>query len=147
MTQVISATVHEVVYFGRKEGTRIEITTNGTSDFIYEKKFLPDGDSIIRSEDGDVGSFYCLSDNQNGFGGHTYKFKMFDGTTIEHKGPWSSRAGVINMLWPKKEPLVECVDVGKCNVITYVRKDVLERLGIKLEREEIWGGEIYFRAV
>lgn len=145
--KVLNAILREVVYFGRKEGYRIDITTMGESKPLYDQLRISEHEWILRGEDGDVGHMACLNDNHNGFGGCTQTYKLKQGGYIIWKGAWSSRAGVINQLWPNEEPLVECVDTSRLNIVTHVRKDVLERLGIKLKREIPWDGEIYYRPV
>lgn len=141
--QVISAIVNSSSFYGTPR-VCIDVVIKGESDYVYEL-IKQENELFVRGEDGDTGDFNALTNNHNGFGGSIKKFKLSNGQTINWAGPWSSRTGVINQLWPNKEPLVECV--SQYQVITYVRKDTLEKLGIKLMQTIDRDGEIYYRPV
>lgn len=59
----------------------------------------------------------------NGFGGSTFKGRMQDGTPFEYVGAWSSRAGVVNVLWPDRK----VVDVTVGYVATAIQADEIVR--------------------
>jgi len=68
----------------------------------YEKR----GSLYYAELDGYV-SFYAYSGPGDGFGGRTFPITIIDGTQVNLKGPWSSRAGCMNNAGFKK-----CVDVS-----------------------------------
>jgi len=68
----------------------------------YEKR----GSLYCTELDGYV-SFYAYSRPDNGFGGRVFPITMVDGSKVDLKGPWSSRAGCMNDAGFKK-----CVDVS-----------------------------------
>lgn len=103
----------------------VEVTDHDFNAFRYEQR-----DCLYRAELGDIASFFSYCAPGSGFGGHHYHITMLDGSKRTLIGPWSSRPGAINLLFPDREPLVDCVSTR--SMCTYVRKDVLERLGIKL---------------
>ena len=122
---------------------RIMIEIDGKVDhnqFRYEER-----DGLYRAEDeSGIASFFSYDGPSRGFGGAQWYIHMVDGPDRLLIGPWSSRCGVVNREYPDREPLVECV----CDcTVTYVRKDVLEALGIPLVREDKWESEIYYRPV
>jgi len=45
-------------------------------------------------------------ENQRGFGGAVYDITLVDGTKKSLRGPWSSRAGVVNAIFPDR-PVVD----------------------------------------
>jgi hypothetical protein len=74
-------------------------------DFVYDEKEL-DGCTLYfaKHEDGLVRFFSHNHSNERGFAGHVFKLRVQDGSIKELKGPWSSRAGVMNNYFP------HCVD-------------------------------------
>ena len=75
-------------------------------DLMYEEIKLGEHDGVVFAEkDGYVNYLFYNSDTK-GYGGRTFTLKMKDGTEKSLKGPWSSRAGVMN-----SKGFTPCVDV------------------------------------
>lgn len=64
--------------------------------FIYTKN-----SNIYWSQsDGFVSFYYHNPSDETGFGGTLFKLKMDDGSEKTIKGPWSSRPGIMNKIFP-----------------------------------------------
>lgn len=74
-----------------------------SEDLRYERR-----DNLYVAEDAGYVSFYYWKGpgNTSGFGGAAIPVTMKDGSTVELLGPWSSRAGCVNQLWPE-HPVVD----------------------------------------
>jgi hypothetical protein len=70
-------------------------------DLRYEKK----GPLYFAEKDGYV-SFFAYSQPGDGYGGRVFPIVLTDGTKMDLKGPWSSRAGAMN-----RAGFVPCLDV------------------------------------
>lgn len=61
--------------------------------------------------DGDLFVEYFVHNprNETGFSGATFQGRLKDGSSFNIKGPWSSRPGCINNVWPDRKIVgVEC---------------------------------------
>lgn len=96
---------------GWHNATGIHLLMDGSempaiSDLRYEETKLSATTGVVFAEkDGYVNYFFYNSD-QSGYAGRVFKLKMKDGTEKILKGPWSSRAGVMNAMG-----FTPCVDV------------------------------------
>ncbi|HRR49605.1 MAG TPA: hypothetical protein P5293_06605 [Bacteroidales bacterium] len=70
-------------------------------DLLYEKK-----DGLYFAEKDGYVSFFVYTKPGEGFGGRVFPITLTDGTKVDLKGPWSSRAGVMN-----KAGFEPCLDV------------------------------------
>lgn len=94
------------------------------SSMRYEER-----SNMYRGQLGDViRFFYHVPENETGFGGALYHVTMMDGSKRVIRGPWSSHAGHLNVLFHDREPAIECVDTNHCAVV--IRKAALEALGV-----------------
>jgi hypothetical protein len=92
--------------------------------------------------------FYSWSGdgNDGGFSGRCYEVNMEDGTTEVLKGPYSSRAGIVN-----KYTDTDCVKVhqiegsGLLHVTKELAQEAAELAGKELVRTEKFEDEIYYR--
>lgn len=70
----------------------------------YEKR-----DGIHRRDhEGWVDYFYSDGNPCGGFGGSTFEGRLTTGESFKYQGAWSSRAAVVNALWPEN-PIVDVV--------------------------------------
>jgi len=110
--------------------------------FIVEVDVLPDPAGIYFSQrgglyfgydtDGYV-RFYSFSQPGNGYGGSTFTLNMTDGTRKKLKGPWSSRAGVMN-----KVGFPDCVDVlFKSHIETMHGHILAETLSMHVDMKKV----------
>ena len=79
---------------------------NRQSSFVYDVIHTKRGDMYF-AEDSSTGRvrYFYYSGPSNGFGGHTYKLPMKDGSTTTLIGPWSSNSHAVNTVGhkPSKE--------------------------------------------
>jgi len=61
-------------------------------------------------------------DREYGFGGSTVELAMYDGPKVRLKGPWSSRAGVVNQITGRK-----LVELAINNLAVSIEADVLQK--------------------
>lgn len=102
-------------------------------DIRYEARPIDKRGSILyrgQHEDGRV-SFFCQADDKSGFGGAEYPITLLDGTKVTLKGPWSSRAGVVNAIFHDRPPCVECVTTDSVGIALLV--SMIEAAGVFLE--------------
>ncbi len=79
---------------------RIEVLVDETPH-TEEMRFVHDESTDIwYAEDDGFVRYYHWSGpgNEGGFGGTSYQITTVDGETVTLKGPWSSRAGVVNQI-------------------------------------------------
>lgn len=100
-------------------------------------------EGIYRAEAGDLVKFYSYTGPSTGFGGMICSIHMADGSHETLEGPWSSRTGVVNMLYPDREPIVECITEDR--FVVAVKAMSLMKLGMLFQVETKWDGEVYFR--
>jgi len=80
----------------------------GTSDYTFKGR-----DTVLyyAANKGLVRFLYHDPQNEHGYDGNVFQLILTNGETIKIKGPWSSRAGVVNQLVPD-DPNLQCVDVS-----------------------------------
>jgi len=76
------------------------------SDLRYEETKVNATTGVVFAEKDGFVDYFCYNSDKNGYGGRTFNLKMKDGTEKSLKGPWSSRAGVMNA-----KGFTPCVDV------------------------------------
>ena len=60
-----------------------------------------DGSTTYWATEGDFVTFFThVPGDQTGFGGHTFKVNLEDGSTVDVKGPWSDNAMNVNAYFP-----------------------------------------------
>lgn len=97
---------------------------------------------IYRAEDGDIVQYYCYDKPGGGYGGRRFDITMRDGSRRSLIGPWSSRAGVVNKLFPDRDACVEATDQHNC--VCDIKVKALETWGIRFDRVVKWGDEVYY---
>ena len=78
---------------------RLELTVDALVPhdiFRYQSKEV-NGSTLYFASHNDSVSFYCHNPlNEHGYGGGLFRLTQIDGREVTIKGPWSSRAGVMN---------------------------------------------------
>lgn len=80
---------------------RMDILVESIQDELLYEKHLVGDDHILyygESPEGYVNYYVHNPADQSGFGGRLFRFKLYNGTTEVVRGPWSSRAGIVNKL-------------------------------------------------
>jgi len=118
-------------------------------EYVFDEKDMM-GHTLYFAEHecGTVSFMSHASNNERGYGGSVFKLKMKDGTTREVKGPWSSRAGAMNLYFP------HCVDViihqqdGACGIASAISLSLARKAakvaGVQLVQKE-WHDDIVYR--
>jgi hypothetical protein len=74
------------------------------AEFVFEKKTIGMDrggvDLYFAKHKSGAVRFMCDSHNGKGYGGAVFILPLTDGTVATVKGPWSSRAGVMNLYFP-----------------------------------------------
>jgi hypothetical protein len=65
---------------------------------------------VYRAKCGDVVSYLYYDKPGNGYGGRVFEVIMADGTARRLKGPWSSRAGVVNRMFSDMPAILDVKD-------------------------------------
>lgn len=80
-------------------------------DWSYADFQISPGCVLYRAEYNDYVRFlHHMASDQVGFGGRTFDLRLHSGQIIQIKGPWSSRAGVVNRYF-----VPHCVEVLRYN--------------------------------
>ena len=87
-----------------------------TNEFIYARHEVDPNSILYLGTLGDQVNFFCHNRlNERGYGGRVYNLRLLDGSTVDIKGPWSSRSGVMNKYFGHSTPAVDdtdcCVEV------------------------------------
>ncbi|MBW2597029.1 MAG: hypothetical protein JRC93_13905 [Deltaproteobacteria bacterium] len=64
-----------------------------TEEMLFERK-----GSVVYAEHAGYVLFNVLNSDHSGYAGRKFKYNMKDGSVLEWLGPWSPRAGVVNLL-------------------------------------------------
>lgn len=111
-------------------------------EYRFDSFETDQGTVLYVAEHNDFVKFFAHNPNaENGFGGATFELTMRDGSVRTIKGPWSSRASVINEYFPE----LECTEVvlktaDRPNsrlhgaVRTTVIADLVDRVNARIER-------------
>lgn len=137
MYRVIAAQVYYDQWAPEKFGILVKLNKpNAGIHHNFEKRH-----GIYRAQEGDLVRFFSYTEPGNGYGGWQFNIHLTDGSHEHIIGPWSSRAGVVNMLYPDRDAVIECTED---NIVTCVTVESLRRLGIEFYEITKWGGEQYF---
>ena len=104
---------------------------DNNENFIYENK-----EWAYFAEDpttGRVRYFSYHGEPGRGFGGHTYRLPMVDGSTATLIGPWSSNSHAMNTLGMK--PSKEVTIQGRYNMADAMTVEAINKLLLPLEME------------
>lgn len=102
---------------------------------------------IYRADVGDVVRYFSWTGPGDGYGGRVFDITMINGEKKSLKGPWSSRAGVVNRLFGEMDHIIECIDVSdghrttidvKIPALCRVRPDVLWRVREDSRSDFVW---------
>ena len=131
----------------------LEMLEPGLQHYRFEAlEISPDntmyrGECVVPYKDIDIVFVRFFSHNklnENGYGGFSFTLTMTDGSTRVVRGPWSSRAGVINFYFdmPAHEHIIEC----ECSdSSTHITTTSARMLGYRLKPTWPFGDvEIYY---
>lgn len=144
--------INAVVYLDPNRQPSVRVTLDKREDLpfqfesrsgVFKRQGFEEKWQVFRAQHGDFGRFFAWvgPHNEGGFGGSTFEITMLDGTTQKLLGPWSSRAGAINSVFPDHDPLVDCVTTD--NYTQACTKAALEQFGIKFELDNSCGDVCY----
>ena len=107
---------------------------NRQSSFVYDVIHTEQGDMYF-AEDSSTGRvrYFFYNGPSHGFGGHTYKLPMKDGSTATLIGPWSSNSEAMNSVGhtPSKEVNID----SKWNMADAMSVTAINKLLLPLEME------------
>ena len=107
---------------------------NRQSSFVYDVIHTKQGDMYF-AEDPSTGRvrYFFYNGPSSGFGGHTYKLPMKDGSTATLIGPWSSNSQAMNNIGMK--PSKEVTIQGRYNMADAMTVEAINQLLLPLEME------------